>query len=127
MIESGGGLDEPAPSVAFVDAARVVTFGSHFGLPTADFHPVETATEEDAAVAVSFLLEFEGKVEVFEFFFGAEVTVLFVGSAFANEVAVFDVPFFPTVLYPAGEVFAVEKGGGTVFTVFAGSGDATGR
>ena len=107
----GLGLNEPAASVGFIDAAGMIAGRGHFSLPAADLHTFDGAPEEDAAVAVRFLFEFQGKDEILVALIGGQVAILFVGAAFTDQQSFFCIPFLRTVVGPPRKVFAVEEGG----------------
>ncbi len=69
---------------------------------------LELGAEEDAAVAVTVALKFEGQVEVFVVLFRLQVAVVF-GERDAVDSASFNNPLFFSNLGPVGKVFAVEQ------------------
>lgn len=88
-----GDLHQPVPAIGFVNAARIMVGWRDFHLPATDFGTFDSGTEKHATVAIGFLLELQRQVEVLVELFGGQVAVFLIGTAFADEFALFDVPF----------------------------------
>jgi hypothetical protein len=102
-------LNKPAPAIRLINAAGMAIEGRYFYLPATDLYTLDGRAKEYAAVAIGFLLELQGKVEVLIGTGGRKITVLFVGAAFANQLSFVHVPFFSTMDGPAIQVFAIEE------------------
>src|SRR5207247_10890554 len=64
--------------------------------------------EDHAAIACRLPLELEAQVEVAIRFFGRQVAVL-VGSAFAQDRALLHNPLLRAIVFPARQIFSIEK------------------
>src|SRR5687767_423198 len=70
---------------------------------------LELRVKENAAVAIRLALESEREMEIDVFLLGSEITVLFRDPLTVNR-PILDFPLLLADLYPAREVFPVEKG-----------------
>jgi outer membrane protein assembly factor BamB len=107
-------FDEPSASPCFVNATREFVRRCHFHLPASDVCAIQRRAEKDAAVAIGRLFEINGQFKILILLFGRKITIGGVGAAFANEFAIFNVPFFGAVNFPASQIFAIKKGGSFV-------------
>ncbi len=84
----------------------------HFHLPATDLHSFDAGAEEHTTIAIRFLFELAAEFEIFISAVCAEIPILFVGPAFANELSFLYIPFFSSVDGPATEIFSIEETNG---------------
>ena len=79
-------LNQPATSVRLIDTTCIVALRSYFYLPAVYFHAfLYERADEYAGVSVSLLLKLYGQIKIIIIITGSELTVLLVGTTFANQ------------------------------------------
>src|SRR6478735_8992840 len=84
--------------------------GRNLYLPSADLGAFDPGADKNTAVTIGLKFEFQGENKILVMLVGTEIAVLLIRSAFANQLAVVDIPFLCTVNIPSGKIFSVEEG-----------------
>src|SRR5690606_17226141 len=81
----------------------------HFYLPTAHFGTFKSGPDKNAAVSIGLLFEFQGQLKVYVVVFRGQIAIFGLWATFTDQFAIFNIPFFFTMLDPPIQIFTIEK------------------